>query len=215
MPSIFGSPDRVEHFHPHCPGARSIHVRLVRNSWFVVGSRAPRGGGVRSGRSAEPIVDLTPAELPGKRYPGSAAGGQPVPLRRPGALKQWPVEGSAMAVIGCGSLTALWIAMTLVARQELGWMAWVLGAFTGMGMARDPNGSARLRGLLAVAIAAGGMIAASLSTFLFVVGPILQQIDASRLLSGHLFVVTMLDPVDLVFLLLGLRAAYRQARSGL
>ena len=120
------------------------------------------------------------------------------------------IEGCFSGLVVTGSVTILWMSAAVALQMEIGWLAWGLGAFTGYGMHCGPSHSYhRLAGILACSLSLVGIVIAKLLTFLVVLLPILRQIDPTVSGTPQLFAATMFDPVDGLFILLGLVTAYR------
>ncbi len=122
------------------------------------------------------------------------------------------MHGTLNSLIGSGSVAAFWAGVALAIQMEIGWMAWGLGALSGFGMAcRHENNHSTLAGVIATVMSLVGISVAKVAVFFAVLLPILRQIDPDVVVTATstLFFSTMFDPVDGVFIFLGVATAFK------
>lgn len=73
------------------------------------------------------------------------------------------------ALIGAG----VWYGIAVAAEKQYGWIAWGIGILAGVGMVKGVGGPSARGGLLAAAIAAGGIVLGKLMVYQFVLLPAL------------------------------------------
>lgn len=114
--------------------------------------------------------------------------------------------GFLYSVVGAAIGAAVWAAVAISIDYEIGWIAWGLGAFAGLGMATGNNDRDNLiAGLIASAVAVGGILAAKMFVLHWLSIP-LQAGDGS---FGLTTIWAMFDGYDLLFVLLAVVTAFR------